>query len=104
MRISTLSILTAGLVSLALPALAQTNIDARAANQQNRIEQGEASGALNARESGRLENHQAKINGDVSAAESDGKVTKREHRKIRHEQNRQSKRIHHEKHDAQTAK
>jgi hypothetical protein len=94
--------------ALALPALAQTQstprIDARQANQDRRIEQGEKSGALNAKEAARLEKGQARVQKMENRAAADGKVTARERARIEHAQDKQSRRIYREKHDNQKAR
>lgn len=64
---------------MATAAFAQTNttnIDAREANQQQRIQQGVASGQLNAREANRLERKEGTIARAEDHAKTDGKVTK----------------------------
>ena len=82
--------------------LATPKIDARQANQEKRIDQGVASGALNSRETARLDARETKIESDKLAARADGKVTGAERRKLRREENRTSRAIHRQKHDAQT--
>lgn len=98
----------AALVIAALPALAfaqatpaTPRIDQRQAEQQRRIDQGVNSGALTGRETARLEKGQAKIERMEARVKADGVVTAKEERKITREQDKQSKRIAHEKHDAQ---
>lgn len=91
-------------IAIAAPiaANAQTstpNIDQRQANQQTRIEQGKASGALSNREAARMEAGQAKVDGMKQAAAADGKVTRAERKAIKKEQNKQSRRIARQKHD-----
>ena len=44
------------------------------------------------------------MNKDIAKAEADGKVTKKEAAKIEKEQNKESRRIKRQKHDAQTRK
>ena len=94
--------------AFAVPAFARTDstrrIDQREANQERRIEQGEKSGALNAREAARLEKGQARVEKMETRATADGKVTAKERRRIEHAQDQQSRRIYREKHDKQTAK
>jgi uncharacterized membrane protein YebE (DUF533 family) len=80
---------------------ATPRIDQRQANQQNRINQGVASGQLTPREQAHMQKRQNHIASDKAAAKSDGVVTKQERAHIRHEQNRASKRIHKQKHDRQ---
>lgn len=70
-------------------------------NQQKRIDQGVASGQLTNREAGRLEGGQAKANRLQARAGADGHVTAGEQQRVQRAENRQSRRIHREKHDAQ---
>ncbi|MEO7400224.1 MAG: hypothetical protein ABIV07_05575 [Polaromonas sp.] len=83
--------------------LATPRIDQRQVNQQKRIDQGVASGQLNARETNRLDKREAKIAADEAKAKSDGKVSKAERRHLLREENRASKAIYRQKHDRQTA-
>ncbi len=76
-------------------------IDQRQANQEKRIDQGIASGQLNQREANRLEREQNRINRMEDRAKADGVVTDKERAKIGHAQNRSSRHIAREKHDAQ---
>ena len=95
-----------------LPALAfaqsdttsTPRIDKRQANQERRIEQGEKSGALTPKEAGKLEKGQAHVQRMENKAVADGKATAKERKHIEHAQDKQSKKIYHEKHDNQTAK
>jgi hypothetical protein len=101
----------ATLVIAALPAFAfaqaapatpaTPGIDKRQAEQQKRIDQGVKSGQLTNREAARLEKGQAKVQRMETKAKADGVVTAKERRQITREQNKQSKRIAREKHDAQ---
>ncbi len=93
------------LSALAISASAQTNtprIDQRQEAQQSRIAQGAASGALTKRETRRLEREQMAIANAKGAAKADGVVTTQEKKKLTHMQNRASKDINNQKHDAQT--
>jgi len=91
------------LVTGAAYAQAETpGIDQRQANQEQRIDQGIASGQLNQRETNRLEREQTRINRMEDRAKADGVVTQRERKKINRAQNRASRDIYHQKHDAQT--
>ena len=104
MKIKTL--VAAVAMTLAGVAMAQPstpNLDKREANQQQRIDQGVASGQLNAKETNRLDKREAKLAADEAAAKADGKVTRAERRKLQREANRDSRAIHRQKHDAQTA-
>jgi len=88
-------------------ALAQTTpqtprVDQREAKQQQRIEQGVASGQLTGREAARLEKGQAKIEAKEAAAKADGVVTAKERAQLNKAQNKQSRKIYRQKHDKQT--
>jgi hypothetical protein len=76
-------------------------IDQRQENQQRRIEQGTASGQLNAREAARLQRQQDRIEHLEDRAKADGVVTNRERARIGAAQNRASRRIFRQKHDRQ---
>lgn len=96
--------ITALTAALAAPGFAQTNtagIDKREANQERRIEQGVRSGALTQQEAAKLETGQAKVRTMEATAKADGAVTKQERHRIHQEQDRQSRRIHKLKHNAQ---
>jgi uncharacterized membrane protein YebE (DUF533 family) len=85
-------------------AFGQTNtprIDNRESRQESRVEQGKTSGALTNREAAKLDAGQAKVDGMQNAAKADGKVTQRERTAIKKEQNKQSRKIYRQKHDAQ---
>lgn len=93
--------------TLTAPAFAQgantPNIDKRQANQAARIEQGKASGELNAKEAARLDAGQARVESKEAKAKSDGVVTKKERAKLQHAENKQSRKIYRQKHDKQKA-
>jgi hypothetical protein len=78
-------------------------IQKREQNQEKRIDQGVKSGELTPGEAGRLERQQAKIKQDEERMKSDGKLTKKERRKLTREQNRASKNIYHKKHNEKKA-
>jgi hypothetical protein len=73
----------------------------REARQQKRIAKGVESGELTARETARLERQEAKIEADREKALADGTMTKREKAKLTREQDRASRHIYRQKHDAQ---
>jgi hypothetical protein len=105
-----LTALLAGLMSATAfaqtPATPGTNtpkIDARQANQEARIQQGVASGALNIKEATRLENGQSRVATAEAKAKADGTVTKKERAELTQMENKQSRHIKHQKHDKQTA-
>lgn len=86
----------------AAPGTHTPRIDQRQANQEQRIDQGVASGALTAREAHRLEHQQAVINKAENRAKADGSVTAQERKRLTHAQNHASRSIYRQKHDAQT--
>ena len=71
-------------------------------NQQSRIEQGVKSGALTNRETARLERGEARIDRKEARAGANGNVSAREQRRVQKAENRESRRIYKEKHDAQS--
>ncbi len=71
----------------------------RNVNQQQRIENGEKSGALTNREAGSLEHGQAKVDRKEANAAANGHVSAREQRNIQKSENKQSKRIYKKKHN-----
>jgi hypothetical protein len=100
------AVFAATLAALALPVLAQSTpqtprVDQRQASQQQRIEKGEASGALNDKEAARLEQGQAHVQTVEDKAKADGVVTDREKAHLHHAQDKQSRRTFRQKHDAQ---
>lgn len=92
--------LTLSLASLA--ALADTPVvDARQENQEDRIDQGVASGELTKREEARLDAQQERIENREERAKADGVVTKRERARLQRSENRASANIAKQKHDRQ---
>jgi hypothetical protein len=100
----TLAVVGATAFAQASHAAATPRVDKREANQDKRIQNGVASGQLNAKEAYRLEKDQAGINQAEAHAKADGRVTEAERRHLHKLQNRASREIHAQKHDAQTAK
>ena len=74
----------------------------RNANQQKRIGEGVQSGQLTGHETAKLERGQARVDRAEARAGADGHVGPKEQKAIQARENRQSKRIHRQKHDAQT--
>jgi hypothetical protein len=74
----------------------------RNVNQEQRIQQGMASGQLTNREAARLEAGQARVGRAEARAGADGHVGPHEQAAIQHRQDRQSRKIFREKHDGQT--
>jgi hypothetical protein len=73
----------------------------RNVNQQTRVENGIKSGELTNREVSRLERGEARIDRKEAAAGRDGRVGPNEQAKIQRADDRQSRRIHRQKHDRQ---
>jgi flagellar motility protein MotE (MotC chaperone) len=112
MKTTLIASLTASLLAAtAFTAAAQTpapgnntpRADARELRQEQRIEQGIASGTLNARETHRLDQQQQRIDTLENKAKADGKVTLRERAHLEHAQDRASQSIYAQKHDGQVA-
>ena len=70
-------------------------------NQQQRIENGVKSGSLTNREVARLERGQSRVARKEARAGADGHVGAAEQARVQRTENRQSKRIYSQKHDAQ---
>ena len=92
--------------AFAAPAFAQStapiaNEVQRNVNQQQRIEKGLQSGALNTREAARLERGEAAIARMEARAARDGGINAHERSRITAAQNRESQAIYNQKHDAQ---
>jgi hypothetical protein len=97
------------LVALALAgaAFAQSDpatprVDRREARQQKRIDKGVASGQLTPKEAARMQAQQGRIKAAEANAKSDGLVTAKERAGLARRQNKASRNIRHNKHDAQT--
>lgn len=87
-----------------LLASAQTTlprVEQRQLNQERRIDQGAASGALTGREAQRLERGQQHVENMETRALADGKVTRGERERLHQAQVVESRRIDNQKHDRQ---
>lgn len=82
---------------------ATPRITHRQVNQERRIDQGVASGALTARETRTLDAREAKIAADKAAAKADGNVNPAERAQLRGEERRTSRAIYRKKHNARVA-
>jgi hypothetical protein len=108
MKIQTLFLalaVTAG-ATLSSAVFAQTatpKLDLREANQQNRINQGVATGQLTPREVNNLQRRENKLNANEARAKADGVVTPAERRRLQREANKNSRKIYHKKHNRRTA-
>ncbi len=97
-----LSLAIAAIASLSGMAIAQTAtpvVDQKAANQQQRINQGVASGELTRGEAVRLQKRQNKLVANTQRAKADGVVTDAERRQLNRQADRNSKKIHNKKHN-----
>src|SRR5579883_277001 len=120
MKISKWTILSAAVLLLGTVALAQDSsttstqsttpaqqptVGQRKENQQDRIANGIKSGQLTAGETSKLETKEAAVNGEIKAdrAANGGKLTPAERAKVNRQQNRLSKQIYADKHNANTA-
>lgn len=109
MNLRTLALVTA-LALTPAAIFAQTtpsrDINQRKENQQDRIGQGVTSGQLTARESSHLEHQEAGINREERGmrAQDNGHLTRQDRRTIRTQQNRESRRIYRDKHNARAAR
>jgi hypothetical protein len=83
--------------------LAQNEINERQRNQQKRIGEGVENGSLTPAETARLEKQEAAIHHEVKTERkaNGGTLTAQERRQVNRQQNRESKRIYRQKHDAQ---
>ncbi len=90
----------AGVVDPGHPRVNEVN--AREQNQQDRIANGEKNGTLTPGQASRLENREQNIQNQQKAdmAAHNGHLTKAEQNKLNREQNRTSKRIYKDKHEA----
>ncbi|NPV04609.1 MAG: hypothetical protein HPY67_07745 [Syntrophaceae bacterium] len=77
-------------------------IQKRMENQERRIDQGVQSGALTPKEAGKLEAEQARIRQAEQRMKADGQLTPGERERLRKMQDRSSRHIYRQKHDAQT--
>jgi hypothetical protein len=116
-KFSKWNLIPATVLMLGRGALAQTpapstttpatdpTIHQRKENQQDRIANGVQSGQLTAGETSKLESKEAAINGETRAdrAANGGKLTPAEKQQINQQQNKVSKQIYDDKHNANTA-
>ena len=87
----------------ATPMARAGRYDERASNQENRIENGVASGQLTGAEAKHLKQAEKNIQLQVAKDKADGHFTKKEKANIEKRQNAASNKIWSQKHDAQTA-
>lgn len=95
------------IMALAITAslLSAAEVDRRQARQQQRIGQGIESGQLTSREATRLEGKEANLRNEIRTDRqaNGGKLTGQEKKQINRQENRLSRKIYQQKHDAQTA-
>ncbi len=81
----------------------RSNINQRQENQQNRIAQGIKSGQLNPREAARLKRQETHLNRVESRYRKSGNgLSPSERARLQRDLNRESRRIHTQRHDGQT--
>jgi len=98
------AVLSAGLLAAGgASAQSMGSIDAREANQQERIEQGRRDGELTRSETRRLEQGEQRIDRYEARARADGVVTSQERQRLDGMLNRESRDIYRESHDGQRA-
>ena len=102
-RIVTSMMMVALLLGGVSSVLAQNEVNQRQRNQQERIGKGVENGSLTPAEAARLEKQEAAIHHEVKTERkaNGGKLTPQERRQVNRQQNRESKRIYRQKHDAQ---
>lgn len=83
----------------ALADPATPRFDQRQENQQQRIDQGVESGALNQREAARLDAQQDRLQRGEDRAKADGVVTGRERARLHHRQDHASGNVYRKKHN-----
>jgi hypothetical protein len=83
------------------PGVRDPGVNARQANQRQRIRQGVQSGELTRRETRRVIETQRDVRQLERAYKSDGTLTRRERRDLHREQNQASRQIYRQKHDRQ---
>ena len=83
---------------------AMSRVGARANNQQQRISQGVRSGQMTAAETRNIEGREASIHQQAATdrAANDGRLTQQEHQQVNQRQNRVSRSINNDKHNAET--
>jgi len=100
--ISTVAAAVLAISAFAAAAGTETpRIDQRQANQEQRIDKGIASGELTKREARRMDRQQNRIDKAENQAKADGVVSAKERKVLTKAQNRSSRHIHRQKHDAQ---
>jgi hypothetical protein len=89
---------------LVTPAVfADNKVNERQENQQKRIGEGVENGSLTPNETARLEKQEGRIHKEVATDRkaNGGKLTSQEKSQVNRQQNRESRRIYNQKHDAQ---
>jgi hypothetical protein len=97
----TIALLTLAGITAAQAATDTPQVDARQARQEARIADGVADGSLTRHEARRLQKQQRHIRHAERHAKADGTVTAQERHHLHRLQDRASRHIHRQKHDAQ---
>ena len=98
---TSLNAVLAALPMIAVAGTRDPGVNQRQHNQQERIHQGVKSGELTRGEARRLEGEQRHIGREERAYKADGQLTRAERADLRHDQDRASRDIYRQKHDAQ---
>lgn len=85
------------------PAASTPLINKRQANQEQRIQQGEASGQLTQKEANRMDKREQHVTNLENKAAADGTVTAGERSRVRAAERRTSRHIRAQKHDKQAS-
>ncbi len=96
-----IGIIALGLTSTLKAQTATPRVTSRQIKQQERIHEGVVSGDLTRKEAAALQVQQASVRRHKRAVKADGVVTPRERRSLRRHQNRASRNIEYQKHDAE---
>ena len=91
--------LIGGMVISLPPAALSETLRKHDRHEEKRIDRGEHRGSLTDKEAAKLEEKQDAIQQERAEAKEDGKITKREHKSIRHEQKELSQDIYRKKHN-----
>lgn len=92
--------LSLGMASACAAGTETPVVDRRQENQEDRIDQGVASGELTQREANRLDRQQDRIENREERFESDGVVTAGERARLQRSEHRASRHIYRKKHNA----
>ena len=101
-RFFTIIVMSGAFLAASLSAAPKGTIGQRKENQQDRIAQGVKSGQLTAGETAKLETKESAVNKEVRAERTlnGGKLTPAERKQVNQQQNKLSRQIYNDKHNA----